>query len=189
MDLLDGLKAQYSTILLNSPWSSPWCRRARMTPTELTELPISKLAASNCHLFIRAPNGRLPDAIKLMGSWHFTLRSTIIWLKVGSDGLPHARSSGSHLPSATELLLIGTRSNAKPGTIPIEDGLLSTPETLQGRLPEELYKLIQNASPAPYLEFFAAAEMTGWDQWRNRRSKKRRPRKTPMAHRNRKEKP
>jgi N6-adenosine-specific RNA methylase IME4 len=35
------------------------------------------------------------------------------------------------------------------------------------RKPDEVYELIEQCSPGPYLELFARGEREGWEQWGN----------------------
>jgi N6-adenosine-specific RNA methylase IME4 len=45
--------------------------------------------------------------------------------------------------------------------------LLAVPKREHSRKPDELYALIEQCSPGPFLELFARFERPGWVQWGN----------------------
>lgn len=45
--------------------------------------------------------------------------------------------------------------------------LLATQKREHSRKPDEIYDIIEECSPGPYLELFARFRRSGWDQWGN----------------------
>jgi hypothetical protein len=107
-DLLEFAEGRhFTTVLADPPWQfsnrtgkmAPEHRRLSRYRTmkleEITELPISQLAASPCHLYLWCPNAMLPEGLAVMKAWGFAYKSNIVWHKVRKDGGSDGRVSGS----------------------------------------------------------------------------------------------
>lgn len=174
-----GLRS-YTTILADPPWQfqnrtgkmAPEHRRLLRYPTmtlsEIMALPVSRLAAPTAHLYLWVPNALLQEGLKVMDAWGFGYKTNIVWYKVRQDGGPDGRGVGFYFRNVTELLLFGLRGSMrtlKPGRTQVN--LVSTRKREHSRKPDEVYDLIEQCSPGPYVELFARFRRTGWDQWGN----------------------
>ena len=179
-DLLEKAQQRYSTILADPPWQfqnrtgkmAPEHKRLLRYPTmelkEIMELPIPKLAAARSHLYLWVPNALLQEGLKVMEAWGFTYKTNIVWYKIRKDGGPDGRGVGFYFRNVTELLLFGLRGSMRtlqPGRTQVN--LVSTRKREHSRKPDEIYDLIEQCSPGPYLELFARFGREGWDQWGN----------------------
>ncbi|MEE4379643.1 MAG: MT-A70 family methyltransferase [Candidatus Competibacteraceae bacterium] len=179
-DLLTKMVGQYSTILADPPWQfqnrtgkmAPEHRRLLRYPTmqlkEILELPISKLASAQSHLYLWVPNALLQEGLRVMEAWGFTYKSNLVWYKIRKDGGPDGRGVGFYFRNVTELILFGVRGSMRtlaPGRRQVN--LLSTQKREHSRKPDEIYDLIESCSPGPYLEIFARFPRQGWNQWGN----------------------
>jgi len=179
-DLLKKADGIYSTILADPPWQfqnrtgkmAPEHRRLLRYPTmdleEIKQLPVNKLAAAQSHLYLWVPNALLQEGLDVMKAWGFTYKSNLVWYKIRKDGGPDGRGVGFYFRNVTEMLLFGVRGNMRtlqPGRTQVN--LLSTRKREHSRKPDEMYNIIENCSPGPYLELFARFCREGWDQWGN----------------------
>jgi len=179
-DLLAKVPGRFSTILADPPWQfqnrtgkmAPEHKRLLRYPTmeikEIMELPISKLAAAQSHLYLWVPNALLQEGLRVMESWGFTYKCNLVWYKVRKDGGPDGRGVGFYFRNVTELVLFGVRGRMrtlKPGRTQVN--LLATRKREHSRKPDELYDLIEACSPGPYLELFARFPRPNWQQWGN----------------------
>jgi N6-adenosine-specific RNA methylase IME4 len=179
-DLLSKAQGLYSTILADPPWQfqnrtgkvAPEHKRLLRYPTmelkEIKELPVPKLAAAKSHLYLWVPNALLREGLEVMESWGFTYKGNLVWYKVRKDGGPDGRGVGFYFRNVTELVLFGVRGSMrtlKRGRTQVN--LLSTRKREHSRKPDELYKIIEECSPGPYLELFARFRREGWAQWGN----------------------
>ncbi|MCE5270696.1 S-adenosylmethionine-binding protein [bacterium] len=179
-DILSKMKGQYSTILADPPWQfqnrtgkvAPEHRRLLRYPTmelkEILELPVSKLAAAQSHLYLWVPNALLQEGLRVLEAWGFTYKSNLVWYKIRKDGGPDGRGVGFYFRNVTELVLFGIRGSMRtldPGRTQVN--LFSTRKREHSRKPDELYSLIESCSPGPYLELFARFRRPGWIQWGN----------------------
>ena len=178
MGSLTGLSGKFSTILIDPPWRfqnrtgkmAPEHRRLHRYPTmsfeEIAALPIADHARTPSHLYLWCPNALLPQALGIMEAWGFTYKTNIVWYKVRKDGGPDGRGVGFYFRNVTELLLFGIRGSLrtlKPGRTQVN--LLCTRKQEHSRKPHEVYEIIEQCSPGPYLELFARERVPGWAQW------------------------
>jgi N6-adenosine-specific RNA methylase IME4 len=179
-DLASKVKGPYSTILADPPWQfqnrtgkvAPEHRRLLRYPTmelkEIMDLPVPKLAAAKSHLYLWVPNALLQEGLAVMEAWGFTYKTNIVWFKVRGDGGPDGRGVGFYFRNVTELLLFGVRGSMRtlqPGRTQVN--LLSTRKREHSRKPDEIFDIIEECSPGPYLELFARFQRPGWHQWGN----------------------
>lgn len=179
-DLLAKLSGQFSTILADPPWQfqnrtgkvAPEHRRLLRYPTmqlrEIMELPVSRLAAAQSHLYLWVPNALLKEGLSVMEAWGFTYKSNLVWYKIRRDGGPDGRGVGFYFRNVTELILFGVRGNMR--TLPAgrrQVNILATRKREHSRKPDEIYDIIEACSPGPYLELFARFRRQGWTQWGN----------------------
>ena len=179
-DLLSKATGPYATILADPPWQfqnktgkvAPEHRRLLRYPTmelkEIMDLPVQKVAAAKSHLYLWVPNALLLEGLRVMEAWGFTYKTNIVWYKVRKDGGPDGRGVGFYFRNVTELLLFGVKGSMRtlqPGRTQVN--LFATRKREHSRKPDELFDIVENCSPGPYLELFARFERDGWDQWGN----------------------
>jgi N6-adenosine-specific RNA methylase IME4 len=173
-----GLVGKYSTILIDPPWRflnrtgkvAPEHRRLHryrtMSFEEIGNLPVGNCANEKAHLYMWCPNALLPEGLGIMRKWGFTYKTNIVWYKVRKDGGPDGRGVGFYFRNVTELLLFGIRGpmrTLQPGRRQVN--IMSSRKEEHSRKPQESYRVIQDCSPAPFLELFARERMAGWTQW------------------------
>ncbi|HUO43749.1 MAG TPA: MT-A70 family methyltransferase [Burkholderiales bacterium] len=179
-DLLNKVQGRYATILADPPWQfqnrtgkmAPEHKRLLRYPTmdlqEILQLPVGRLAAAQSHLYLWVPNALLTEGLEVMRAWGFTYKTNLVWYKVRKDGGPDGRGVGFYFRNVTEFILFGVRGSMrtlKPGRTQVN--LFSTRKREHSRKPDELYDIIEDCSPGPYLELFARFRRQGWDQWGN----------------------
>jgi N6-adenosine-specific RNA methylase IME4 len=175
---LPGLEGQFQTILIDPPWRfenrtgkmAPEHRRLRRYPTmsfpEIRDMPVARHAHDPSHLYLWAPNALLREALDIMQAWGFVYKTNIVWYKIRKDGGPDGRGVGFYFRNVTELLLFGVRGKMRtldPGRTQVN--LLATRKREHSRKPTEVYQLIEQCSPGPYLELFARERQAGWTAW------------------------
>lgn len=179
-DLLGKTSGSYSTILADPPWQfqnrtgkvAPEHRRLLRYPTltleEIMALPVSEVASEKSHLYLWVPNALLLEGLRVMEAWGFTYKTNVVWYKVRKDGGPDGRGVGFYFRNVTELILFGVRGSLRtlqPGRTQVN--LFSTRKREHSRKPDEVFDIIEECSPGPYLELFARFRREGWDQWGN----------------------
>ena len=177
MSRVNGL---YTTILADPPWQfqnrtgkmAPEHKRLLRYPTmelkEVLDLPVSKLAAAQSHLYLWVPNALLQEGLRVMEAWGFSYKSNLVWYKIRKDGGPDGRGVGFYFRNVTEILLFGIKGRMRtlqPGRTQVN--IMCSRKREHSRKPDEVYDLIESCSPGPYLELFARFKQPGWSQWGN----------------------
>lgn len=170
---------RFRTILADPPWRFQ-NRTGKMAPEHrrlsrygtldlaaIKHIPVAEAASEPAHLYLWVPNALLPEGLDVMAAWGFSYKSNIVWHKVRKDGGSDGRGVGFYFRNVTELVLFGTRGrNARteaPGRSQVN--LLSTRKREHSRKPDELYDIVENCSPGPYLELFGRGARKGWTTW------------------------
>jgi N6-adenosine-specific RNA methylase IME4 len=139
-----------------------------MTNEEISALPVKELALPQSHLYLWVPNALVSIGLQVMEAWGFTYKTNMVWYKVRKDGGPDRRGVGFYFRNVTELVLFGVRGSLRtlqPGRrMP---NIIISQKREHSRKPDELYQIIEECSPGPYLELFARHKRPGWTQWGN----------------------
>lgn len=173
-----GLSGKHSTILIDPPWRflnrtgkvAPEHRRLHRYETmsfeEIGKLPVKNYAADKAHLYMWCPNALLFEGLSIMKEWGFTYKTNIVWYKIRKDGGPDGRGVGFYFRNVTELVLFGIRGSMrtlKPGRRQVN--IVLTRKEEHSKKPRDVYRIIQECSPGPYLELIARERVNGWTQW------------------------
>jgi N6-adenosine-specific RNA methylase IME4 len=171
---------QFGTILADPPWQfmnrtgkmAPEHKRlsrySTMTHGEILDLPVATLALPQSHLYLWVPNALVLEGLEVMKRWGFTYKTNLVWFKTRRDGGPDGRGVGFYFRNVTELVLFGTRGSLRtlaPGRRQVN--IITSRKREHSRKPDELYDIIEQCSPGPYLELFARHDRPGWVQWGN----------------------
>ena len=180
VDLMRSFSGRFGTILADPPWQfsnrtgkmAPEHRRLMRYPTmtldEIMELPVAQLADDQSHLYLWVPNALIQEGLEVMRRWGFTYKTNLVWFKVRKDNGPDGRGVGFYFRNVTELVLFGIRGRIRtkaPGRR--QTNIIQTRKREHSRKPDELYGIIEQCSPGPYLELFARHVRQGWSQWGN----------------------
>lgn len=135
---------------------------------EIMALPVESCAAEKSHLYLWVPNALIAEGLEVMKRWGFTYKTNLVWYKIRKDGGPDGRGVGFYFRNVTELILFGIKGRLRtsaPGRRQVN--IISTRKEKHSKKPDELYEIIEDCSPEPYLELFARRERPGWTQWGN----------------------
>src|SRR4051794_19445865 len=103
-----------------------------------------------------------------MEAWGFRYKGNIVWHKIRKDGGSDGRGVGFYYRNVTELVLLGVRGSLRTlAPARSQVNLIATRKREHSRKPDELYPVIEECSPGPYLELFARYPREGWDVWGN----------------------
>lgn len=170
----------FGTLLADPPWRfinrtgkvAPEHRRLSrydtMTAKEIAALPVSGLMAPKSHCYLWVPNALVAEGLMVLDAWGFTYKANLVWHKIRKDGGSDGRGVGFYFRNVTELVLFGVKGNLRtlaPGRRQVN--LLATQKREHSRKPDELYPIIEQCSPGPYLELFARYPRDGWQVWGN----------------------
>lgn len=170
----------YGTILADPPWRftnrtgkvAPEHKRLNRYDTlsfkEIMAIPVSDAAADKSHLYLWVPNALIPEGLEVLKAWGFKYKTNIIWHKIRKDGGPDGRGVGFYFRNTTEVVLFGVKGGMRtldPGRSQVN--IIKSRKREHSRKPDELYEVIEECSPGPYLELFARGGRDNWDVWGN----------------------
>ncbi len=126
-----------------------------MTHWEICALPISKLADSNCILFLWATFPNLKESLMVIEAWGFKYTSLgFSWIKLNDDGTPFF-GIGHYSKSNCEVCLIGTKGNSLKKSDYISSVILSKRRE-HSRKPDEVRtRIVKLCGDLPRIELFA----------------------------------
>lgn len=167
---------RFATVLADPPWQYNDKLSARvkrgaarhydvMPLDDIRALPVRCLAEENAHLYLCTTNPFLSAAFSVMEAWGFKYKTTLTWVKVTRAGQPRI-GMGHYFRGCTEPILFGVR-----GKLPLLarnlPNVFMAERTSHSTKPDELYNLVQSASPGPRVELFARTARPGWSGWGN----------------------
>ncbi|MBS1523708.1 MAG: S-adenosylmethionine-binding protein [Bacteroidetes bacterium] len=170
----------YKTILADPPWRftnrtgkvAPEHKRLNRYGTlsleEIKDIPVQSVSNKNSHLYLWVPNALLLEGLEVMKAWGFNYKTNLIWHKVRKDGGPDGRGVGFYFRNTTEIILFGIRGSQRtldPGRSQVN--IIRTQKQEHSRKPDEVYEIIEQCSPGPFLELFARGKRPGWDVFGN----------------------
>lgn len=135
-----------------------------MDTDAICALPVESLADRHARLFLWTTSRHLPDAFVVLSAWGFRYRQALVWRKTGNP----TPFGGSIAPNHAEFLLIGTKGSPEV-LVRIKSSVIDAPAVIFGHSakPEAFIDMVEQVSPAPYVELFARRQRLGWDTWGN----------------------
>ena len=176
---LDAAPAgHYGAILADPPWS--WQARSPkgegrsakrhypvMPLADIKALPVRRVAADDCAMFLWCIDSMLPQALEVIEAWGFTYKTVAFtWIKQNraSDGF--FTGMGYWTRANPEMCLLATRGRPKRVAHDVQQ-LVIAPRGRHSEKPAEVHKRIERLVAGPYLELFARRPAEGWDVWGN----------------------
>lgn len=186
-----GLKKRYYKVLaIDIPWTyetysakgkdrSPEKHYNCMTLDEIKALPVKKLAAKDCVIFLWVIDTHLPMALDVLKAWGFTYKTiAFYWAKTNKDGTPFTGMGHWTRANPEQCWLVVDGEAAEEG----HQALLATtgsPKRLaknvkrlimsqrreHSRKPDEFFERVEALVEGPYLELFGRQSREGWTVW------------------------
>jgi len=137
---------------------------------ELMQLPVAKIAAPDCFLFLWVPLRSVFLVEPFMEAWGFAYSgSAFAWAKLNKRGAdrpitdPKAWFFGNGYGTRhnAEICWLGRRGHPKRLSKGVRE-LIVAPVREHSRKPDEVYSRIEAMSAGPYVELFARQQWPGW---------------------------
>jgi N6-adenosine-specific RNA methylase IME4 len=131
---------------------------------DIKALPVEKLAADDCALFLWAVMPELPGALEVIKAWGFTYKTVgFTWVKQNADRSPFW-GMGYWTRANAELCLLATRGAPKRQAMDVHQIVMSQVGE-HSRKPDEVQVRIERLLAGPYLELYARRATEGWITW------------------------
>jgi len=140
-----------------------------MATDEICKLPLQKITADNCMLFLWATSPLLPEAFRVMEAWGFKYKTVgFVWAKITNDQMKiRGDGIGNYTIQNAEFCLIGLRGKYWRNKTGIKQFVLS-PKKKHSEKPNEVRnRILELCGDLPRVELFARQKVEGWDSWGN----------------------
>lgn len=145
-----------------------------MSINDIAALPISEIAADDCHLFLWVTGPILEKSFEVIRAWGFRYSGVAFtWIKLRKSHDPNqlrilpSLDSDFHVGLGfttrknAEFCLLARRGNAKRNAKNIRE-LILAPRREHSRKPDEAHARIERYADGPYLELFGRAQRPNW---------------------------
>jgi N6-adenosine-specific RNA methylase IME4 len=165
--ILSFPSGEYDVIYADPPWKYDFSRsKSRSIENHYPTMELDDICrleipvGENAVLFIWATSPKLEQAFKVINSWGFVYKTSMVWVKDKVGMGYYAR--GQH-----ELLLIAVKGKMPiPAPAKRRDSVIYAPVVGHSKKPEILYEIIESMYPkSNYLELFARSKRKGWASW------------------------
>lgn len=165
----------YDVIMADPPWKlrhrsargvakSAQSKYQVMTLAEIVALPVRRLAAESCWLWLWTTSPMLQQGLQIMDAWGFRYVTAGTWSKRGPTGRL-AFGTGHVLRCAGEHYLIG-RIGAPPVCSHSVRNVIEERRREHSRKPDSAYADAEKLfGPARRADLFARESRPGWDSW------------------------
>lgn len=159
----------YKTIVADPPWqfNDSLPGNTRGAAKNYDTMPLDDVCAfqlppiaDDARLFLWRVSSMQDEALLVMKSWGFELKSEIVWVKTTVNKKLHF-GMGRQVRNSHETCLIGVRGKPERLSRSIRS-VLFAPYEKHSKKPEKFYGLVERLSPGPYLELFARRQRKGW---------------------------
>lgn len=139
-----------------------------MNIDDIYNLPIDKIAADDCILFLWVTFPLLNEGLKTIEQWGFTYKTVgFNWVKKNKKSDSLFWGLGFWTRSNSELCLIATKGSPKRISAGVHSVVISPIEEHSKKPQEVRERIVQLVGDLPRVELFARQKTDGWDVWGN----------------------
>ena len=169
----DKRKAVVSTTKNPGTFVSAAVHYETMTTRQIATLPVDRLAATDCSLFLWVTWPNLLDGLAIIEAWGFKFKTAaFVWMKAHAgqlemfeQSIPDQMGLGYWTRANSEPCLLATRGRPKRLNADVRQAIIE-PRREHSRKPS-VHARIERLVAGPYVELFARARRPGWDVWGN----------------------
>ena len=167
----------YNIILADPPWSyRVWNKPDEgrtaashyntMSIADIRALPVGRLAAKDCTLFLWVTFPTLREALTVLDAWGFTYKTVaFVWVKLNRKSPTLFWGLGHWTRANAEICLLATRGHPKRVSPAIHQVIVSPVEEHSKKPDEVRERIVQLMGDLPRIELFARQSTPGWDVW------------------------
>lgn len=139
-----------------------------MTLDEICALPVSRIAADDCVLFLWATYPKLKEALRVIEAWGFTyVSAAFVWLKQNRVADTWYYGLGFWSRGNSEICLLAKRGKPRRQSNRVHQFIVSHIEQHSKKPDVTRDKILQLMGDLPRVELFARKKTDGWDVWGN----------------------
>lgn len=139
-----------------------------MSMDAIRALPVERLAATDCALFLWVTFPQLPEALSVIKAWGFTYKTVAFaWVKQNKKTPTLFWGMGYWTRANVELCLLATKGHPKRQAAGIHQVVVSPVEEHSKKPHEVRERIVALMGDLPRVELFARQSPPGWDVWGN----------------------
>lgn len=170
---------KYSVIYADPPWHyRVWSKKgagrsaeshySTMSLEDIKALPVHRLAAKDCALFLWVTFPLLKEAWPVIDAWGFSYKSVaFVWVKQNRKAPTLFTGMGYWTRANAEICLLATRGHPKRANAGVHQVILSHIEEHSKKPEEARSRIVRLMGDVPRIELFARSRAPGWDVWGN----------------------
>jgi len=138
-----------------------------MSLEDLANLPVERIAADNCTLFIWGTWTHIKEILYVIESWGFKYKTVgFVWVKKYSNG-KNVIGMGSYTRANTEYCLIATKGHPKRIDAGVRQVIESIPEGHSKKPAITRDRIVKLMGDLSKIELFAREKIPTWDAFGN----------------------
>ena len=170
---------EYQIILADPPWAyRVWSKKGQgrcaeshyptMTIDAIKALPVNKLAAKDCILFLWVTFPTIREAFSVIDAWGFQYKTVAFaWVKQNRKSDSLFWGMGYWTRANAEICLLATKGHPKRISASVHQ-IITAPVEQHSKKPDVVReKIVALAGDIPRIELFARQTALGWDTWGN----------------------
>ena len=173
------MEKKYNVIYADPPWSyKVWSKKGAgrsaeshyptMSIEAIKALPVSRIAAGDCALFLWITFPMLRGGWAVMDAWGFTFKTVaFVWVKQCRKSDNIFTGMGYWTRANAEICLLATRGHPKRAARDVKQVILSHVEEHSKKPDEARHRIEALMGDVPRIELFARQATPGWDVWGN----------------------
>jgi len=135
---------------------------------DIKALPVEKLAARDCVLFMWITFPCLQEAWSVIEAWGFSYKTiAFVWIKQNRKSDSLFWGMGYWTRANAELCILATKGNPKRISASVHQVILSRIEQHSKKPDEARSRIVELMGDLPRIELFARQHSDGWDAWGN----------------------
>lgn len=168
------VRKKYNIILADPPWTfKVWSEKGLdrsaiqhydvMRAADIKALPVNKLAAEDCVLFLWVTSPLLELGIEVVKKWGFKYKTVgFAWAKETKNGHWHM-GNGYWTRANIELCILATRGHPRRISAAVRQLVHAKIGTHSAKPPEVRDRIVELLGDLPRVELFARERCPGWD--------------------------
>ncbi len=139
-----------------------------MNIKDICNLPVKKITAPNCVLFMWMTFPTLVEGLQVLKKWGFTYKTVaFVWIKQNKKTPSLFWGLGFWTRANAEICILATKGKPKRISAKVHQVIISPIEEHSKKPDETRKRIVELLGDIPRIELFARQKVIGWDSWGN----------------------
>ena len=139
-----------------------------MNIKDICNLPVKKITAPNCVLFMWMTFPTLVEGLQVLKKWGVTYKTVaFVWIKQNKKTPSLFWGLGFWTRANAEICILATKGKPKRISAKVHQVIISPIEEHSKKPDETRKRIVELLGDIPRIELFARQKVIGWDSWGN----------------------